>query len=190
MKTVTGLFDRDDQVIAAIDALSAAGVANGHISVMSRRSRNCALEGIAVGALVGGAFSVLAGFGVGAVAGTPGTAGILLAAMAGAAAGGAVGAAIGWLVKRRTDRALAGRVRRGGSIVTVEIEDEQATRARRILDAAGSIDVTTIRRTLQDDLDDWEGFIQPDIWDDDIGKEDFRTRHPRRSAPPSAYHHH
>ena len=26
MKTVTGLFDRDDQVMAAIDALSAAGV--------------------------------------------------------------------------------------------------------------------------------------------------------------------
>jgi hypothetical protein len=180
MRTVSGLFDTYDQVIGAVDALSDAGVASGDITVISpKRDSSKAAEGAGIGAALGGATGLLAGLaatslpGLGPVMGV----GWLVTAAIGAAAGGIAGGIIGFLTEAGVDEhdahVYAEGIRRGGTLVVARVDDAQAVAVRDIFAKSGSID--TASRRSEYEADGWDGFVQEDIWDEDIGSEDIET---------------
>lgn len=106
-----------------------------------------AAAGGGLGAVAGGAAGVLAGLGMLAIPGIGPVvaAGWLAAAATGAVAGGAAGGIVGTLAGSGTSKEnaelYAEAVRRGGSIVTTRVPDDEEARYAAILDRS-AIDVT------------------------------------------------
>jgi hypothetical protein len=156
-RTLTGLYDSYDDAEATIRDLESAGIPRGDISVVANniddRFTTPAKEGneagpgagagAALGAVVGGAGGLLAGIGMIAIPGLGPVvaAGWLVAAAAGAAGGavvggaggGIIGAMIGDGVPEEQAHIYAEGVRRGGTLVTVRVEDGMAVQADAIL---------------------------------------------------------
>ncbi|WP_245197483.1 hypothetical protein [Labrys sp. LIt4] len=123
--------------------------------------------GAGVGAAVGGIGGLLTGLGVMAIPGVGPVvaAGWLAATVAGAATGAVVGGVAGGLVGALTDRGVekdeaqvyAEGIRRGGSLVTATVDDDNAETARAILQR-GSVDVRTREQTYRNE--GWSGFVE------------------------------
>ena len=161
-QTVSALYDTYDAATSAVNALEATGIPHSDISIVSnnvderynndRRSNATedAEKGAGIGAAVGGVGGLLTGLGLLAIPGIGPVvaAGWLVAAAAGAATGAAVGGAAGGLVGALTSSGVPERdanfyaegVRRGGTLVTAQVDDARASAAREILRQYKSVD--------------------------------------------------
>jgi hypothetical protein len=175
---ISGLFDTREQASVAITELRAAGIPEADIGLAANNAgggysdatttSDAAADagaGAGVGAAVGGLGGLLTGLGIMAIPGVGPVvaAGWLAATAAGAVTGAVVGGAAGGLVGSMTERGIerndaqvyAEGVRRGGSLVTVTVDDEDIETARAILQR-GSVDVRTREQANRDD--GWSGF--------------------------------
>lgn len=178
MRTVSALFDKYDQVAAAVDGLSDMGVASGDITVISQSKDAKAhiRESAGLGAAIGGVGGILAGLAVVAIPGLGSVLGVgwLVPVLLGAAAGGVAGGIIGSLtsagIDERDAHVYAEGVRRGSTLVAARVHDDEAGEALSVLRRCGAIDTNARRSEYEGD--GWDGFVATDIWDDDIGSED------------------
>ena len=162
--TISRLYDSYTEAQAAVNALEAAGVKHGDISIIASNADNwyspdrkagtfpdrdldgkddraeAAGTGAGVGAAVGGAAGLLAGLGLMAIPGVGPVvaAGWLVSTLAGAAAGGATGGVIGALTQAGVSKAdadvYAEGLRRGGAVVSARVADVDASRLQAIMD--------------------------------------------------------
>jgi len=162
MKTVIGLFDTASDAFGAQNELMAAGIGRGRINVVTSQAnkeyrkdlhveKTEAAEGAGigagVGAVAGGAAGILASLGLLAIPGIGGllAAGALATTLAGAGAGAVAGGLIGGLIGLgipEDDAALyAEAVKRGGVLLTVDAEDDEADRVAGVLSAHNAVDI-------------------------------------------------
>jgi|KBSMisStaDraftv2_1062788.scaffolds.fasta_scaffold86748_3 hypothetical protein len=165
IKTVIGSFDRIDDADRAMQALRNAGFMGDDINLVANNVQRAAdgpvrrdtpgtdddHAGAATGAVAGGAIGGAAGLAVSIMGlAVPGigpilAAGPIIAALAGAGAGAVAGGLIGSLtdlgVEEGHAEIYAESVRRGGSLVTVRVDETRADEAESILRSAGAIDI-------------------------------------------------
>ncbi len=165
MRVITGLFDSRERADEVVAALEDAGVPSDAISLIGPEDdgeTSSAAEGAGIGAAVGGAGGLLAGLGLFAIPGIGPVvgAGWLAATLAGVAAGGIAGGVIGALadagVDERDAHVYAEGVRRGGTLVTARVDNEQTDAAMAILGDAGAADVNERRSAYE--ARGWTGF--------------------------------
>ena len=173
MQTVTGLYDNYDDARTVVSELEDEGISSSDISIVGRKgetNETYAAEGAAtgagVGAVVGGAGGLLAGLGMLAIPGVGPVvaAGWLAATVAGAAAGAVAGGAAGGIIGSLTSAGVdaddahvyAEGVRRGSTLVSVRVEDDQAEVARSVVNNNSPVDVNARRATYRED--GWERF--------------------------------
>ena len=119
-----------------------------------------AATGAGMGAIAGGAAGLLAGAGLlaipglGPVVAAGWLAATLVGAGAGTAAGGLVGALVGAGLPEDEAHGYAEGLRRGGTVVTVRVEDRDAANVRRVLNE-GSYDVAARSQAWRNE--GWEG---------------------------------
>ena len=184
-KTIARLFDDFADAERAVGELERIGVPHGDISLVSHQDAehhhhkirdphdNTAGEaatkdagaGAAVGGVVGAAGGVLAGLGMLAIPGIGPVvaAGWLASTALGAVVGGAVGGTAGGIVGALTNAGVskeeadvyAEGVRRGGTLVSAKVDDDQLAAAEAALNALPAVDVDA-RRTLYRDSG-WTG---------------------------------
>jgi uncharacterized membrane protein len=164
-KTVTRSFDHFEDAQAAADALERLGIKRDDISIVAsdadgrHRSDHTdgpggeAVKGAEGGAAVGGAVGLAAGLGLLAIPGIGPVvaAGWLASTLAGLVTGAAVGGATGGLVGALTHHGVSEAdahvysesVRRGGSLVSARVADDQAVQAEAILDERSGVTATT-----------------------------------------------
>jgi hypothetical protein len=156
MKTVTRVYDSYAQARAAVDALERAGVPSSDVSLVANKHVSAdyadvdevsdAAKGAGMGGVVGGGAGLLAGLGLLAIPGLGPVvaAGWLASTAVGVAAGATTGGIVGALVDAGEDRVRAGvyseSVRRGGTMVTARVRDEEAGRVEAILESCRPID--------------------------------------------------
>lgn len=163
MKTVSGLFDTYDQAAEAVRDLKAFGIPDGDVSMVASNAEGRykvddtegaaagAGTGAGLGAAVGGAGGLLTGLGLMAIPGVGPVvaAGWLAATAAGAAAGAVAGGAVGGIIGALTDSGVpeddahvyAEGVRRGGTLVTARVADEDVAQAEAILKRSNWVDL-------------------------------------------------
>ncbi len=163
-KIITGLFDSYDDARRAVHDLEAAGIAHSDISIVannaddryageigrSGKAATGAGAGATLGTVVGGGAGLLAGLGMLAIPGVGPVvaAGWLVSTLAGAAAGAAVGGAAGGIIGALTSAGIskehahvyAEGVRRGGTLVTVRVEDDRVEAAEGIMIEYNAVD--------------------------------------------------
>lgn len=149
MKTVCKVYDSYGQARATVDALENAGVPDSDISIVANKYVSAehadvdevsgAAKGAGIGGAVGGGAGLLAGLGLLAIPGLGPVvaAGWLAATAAGAAAGAATGGIVGALVDAGVNREHADvyseSIRRGGTMVTARVRDEEAPRVEAMM---------------------------------------------------------
>ena len=166
MKTIVGLFDDRTQAQAAATQLEAAGIGHNDISFLANNQdktygnvpdhtdngdnmAHYAVKDAEWGAGIGGVLGLLAGAslfvipGLGWVAGAGWLAGLLGGAALGGVVGGLWGALTHIGVPEEDAAYYTEGVRRGGTLLAVRAEDDQATRVAQILDDAGAVDIDT-----------------------------------------------
>lgn len=160
--TVTALYDNREDAVNAVRALSGASVTRNDISLVASDAAgeyaeyhgkdipaDDTLEGAASGALVGGVGGLLVGLAALAIPGIGPivAAGPIAAAIAGAGIGAATGGVLGALIDLGVDEDRAGYyaegVRRGGTLVTVHVEESMVDEVADILDDYDPVDVDT-----------------------------------------------
>jgi hypothetical protein len=182
--TISRLFDEYDDAQNAVLRLEEAGVEVDDISLISNNSEKWyspdyaagAGKGAAIGAGFGGVGGLLAGLGLLAVPGLGPVvaAGWLAAAAAGAAAVGAAGGVIGILaeagVATNDAEVYAETIRRGGSLVSVKVEEADRERLDAILHPS-SVDVAKRRAALT--ASGWSKFdpAAPDFSREEVSRE-------------------
>lgn len=150
-RAVNELVDRgfDRQAISLV-ANDAAREYAPHVETyedIESRAGNGGATGAGLGAVIGGLGGLLVGLGALAIPGIGPVlaAGPLVTALAGAGAGALAGGLLGALVDMGIPEEQAGYfaegVRRGGTLVTVKVEDADARRAAEILDRYGPVDI-------------------------------------------------
>ncbi|MDQ3370195.1 MAG: general stress protein [Myxococcota bacterium] len=160
--SVFGLFDDEQKLGLAVDALKAAGYRNDDISALlpdrsntktfAHEKHTKAPEGAAAGAtagvLGGGTVGLLLGLGAIAIPGLGAflAAGPIMGALAGAGVGGAVGTLTGALIGMGIPEYEAKRyesfINQGGALLSVHADDSDwARKARSILDGFGAHDI-------------------------------------------------
>jgi hypothetical protein len=176
MKTITGLFDTHEHAADAVRALRDLGVRSEDISLVANNAEGHVIEdeddiaegasaGAGLGAILGGAGGLLAGLGTLAIPGIgPVVAGgWLLSTIVGAAAGATIGGATGGLIGALSEAGIsdtdahvyAEGVRRGGTLVTARVPDEQASRAEAVLHSS-RVDIAARRKDYE--AEGWERF--------------------------------
>lgn len=169
-QTVIALFDRYEDAARGVRALEEGGIAYRDISLVANEgsarqvipmgttddASTGAGTGLAVGSALGGGAGLLAGLGLVAIPGLGPmiAAGWLAATAAGAAAGAAAGGIIGALtgagLSDEDAHVYAEGLRRGGTLVTVRVDDEQEQTARAILGASRAVDVAARARLYRE----------------------------------------
>ena len=161
---VFGIYDSVEKVERAVDTLVGRGFSSGAISVLladtggtkefAHQKETKAPEGTTIGATTGGALGGALGLlaGVGALA-IPGlgpfiAAGPIMAALAGLGVGGAVGGLLGALVgmgiPEYEAKRYEGRVKNGGTLLSVHCDNSDQVRiAKDLLKASGAEDVAS-----------------------------------------------
>lgn len=159
--TVVGLFDERDDAHSAVQDLMAAGYTKDKISLVAtdpsgeyqkygvETDGNLAGEGAATGlvsgTVVGGLLGLL--IGVGAIFAAPAilvagpVAGLIAGAAAGAATGGILGGLIGLGIPKEHAEYYAEGVRRGGTLVTISVDESEVQRVKDLLDRDGAVDI-------------------------------------------------
>ncbi|MBV8816878.1 MAG: hypothetical protein JO022_00905 [Acidobacteriaceae bacterium] len=162
-KTVIGVFDNMADAEAAVRALESAGYSRDDISVIANQTGSDAGDtttssthessasdvatDAGVGAALGGvgglllSFAALAVPGVGPVLAVGPIVAALSGAGIGAVAGGLIGALTESGIPEDEAHAYAEGVRRGHILVSVHTTEDQAERARDVLDNGGAVDV-------------------------------------------------
>jgi hypothetical protein len=177
---IVKMYDTWREAVATVQALEAAGIPHHRLSIVANtgnspdtidhaREIGGAAPGAAVGAAVGGGAGLLAGLGMLAIPGIGPVvaAGWLVATLTGAAVGGGAGAAAGSLVSALTHHGVADEsaqlyaegVRRGGVLVSVEVDDNCAEEAAQILEGSSAVDINA--RAAAYRSSGWEGFPPP-----------------------------
>ncbi|UXN59147.1 general stress protein [Phyllobacterium zundukense] len=195
MQTITGLYDDYSDARAAVTALEDAGVSSSDISIVGRdhdgvetesNAGEGAAAGAGIGAVVGGTGGLLAGLGMLAIPGIGPVvaAGWLAATAAGAAAGAVAGGAAGGLIGSLTSAGVdedeahvyAEGVRRGSTLVSARVDDDQADLARSILDQNRPVDIDSRRAMYREE--GWERFDadNPDLTYEEIVRERDRAK--------------
>lgn len=200
MQTVSGLFDNHADARAAVSALEDAGISSDNISIVGRdgegRDSNAgegAAAGAGIGAAVGGTGGLLAGLGmlaipgVGPVVAAGWLAATAAGAVAGAVAGGAAGGLIGSLTKEGVDEddahVYAEGVRRGSTLVSARVDDDEIGVAQAIIDDHTPVDLDTRRASYREaGWDRFDGSL-PEYTDDDVVKERDRLRQSSQLMP-------
>jgi len=154
-QTVTTLYDTYDAAVSAVNDLEASGIPHADISLVSNNvdhrydkdhptsAAADAGTGAGIGAAVGGVGGLLTGLGLLAIPGVGPVvaAGWLIATAVGAAGGAVVGGAAGGIVGSLTGAGVpeddanfyAEGIRRGGTLVSVRVDDFRAPMVREIL---------------------------------------------------------
>jgi hypothetical protein len=156
MKTVSRVYDTYAQAREAVAAVEAAGISSAEISLVANKyvsaeyadvdDVNKTATGAGIGGAVGGGAGLLAGLGLLAIPGLgPVVAAGWLAATAvgvaaGATAGGLVGALISAGEPEEHANVYSEAIRRGGTLVTARVPDQDAARIQAILDRYKPID--------------------------------------------------
>jgi hypothetical protein len=179
MKTMTALFDDYTLAAQAVRGLEAAGIPEDDISLVvstlddevgednaDDKAADGAGAGAGIGAIIGGAGGLLAGLGALAI---PGIGPVIAAgwlvstavgAVAGAALGGATGGVIGAFtnsgVHEQDAHVFAEGVRRGGSVVSVRVDESQAGVVEDIFTKAQQVDITERRARYEEE--GWQYF--------------------------------
>ena len=167
-KSVFGIYLTRSNVESAVDALKKAGFSNSDVSILlpenvktgeletehSTKAPQGAAVGAGSGAAVGGALGWLVGVGALAIPGIGPViaAGPLLAALAGIGIGGALGGFAGSLVgmgiPEYEAKKYEGRLLKGGILIAVHCNtEEEANRAKDVLQSSGAQDIATSRET-------------------------------------------
>lgn len=162
--SVYGIYSNRSQLELAVEQLKTAGYRNTDISVLfphnegskdfaiknSTKAPEGAAAGAGAGAVVGGALGWLAGIGALAIPGVGPfiAAGPIMAALAGAGVGGAVagitGALIGLGVSEYEAKRYAGRLEKGGILLSVHSSNSDETKtAKEILKRTGAEDISS-----------------------------------------------
>lgn len=162
-KTISRLYDTHDDALEAVRDLEAAGFLYSDIGIAAgnadnryrsspvvdkHEAKSGAEVGATVGTLVGGGAGLAAALGALAIPGFGPVvaAGVLVATLtgagAGAAAGGLIGSLTGLGVSEKDAHVYAEGMRRGGSLVTVKIDDSRELEARTILDRYTPVDLS------------------------------------------------
>lgn len=162
--SVYGIYQSRTSLERCVNALQQAGFRHEDISVLlpenagnkdlvaekATKSPEGAMAGGAAGGVVGGALGWLVGIGALAIPGLGPfiAAGPIMAALAGlgagAALGGVTGALIGMGVPEFEAKRYEGRVKNGGSLISVHCDNgEWADRAKAILRDTGGEDITS-----------------------------------------------
>jgi hypothetical protein len=178
-RTMTALFDDYDSAVEAVRRLKQAGIPDAQISMVSGSEKHRSLtrsdrdddtvsdagKGAAIGGAIGGGAGLLAGLGMLAIPGLGPVvaAGWLASTLAGLAAGATTGGLIGALVDTGLSEdeahAYAEGIRRGGTMVSVRVDDALAQRALDILDDEGTVNMD--QRTTQWRKEGWGGRFDP-----------------------------
>ena len=193
MQRITALYDNYDDARSAVNALEDAGIATSNLSIVGRRDGDDesnagegAAAGAGIGAAVGGAGGLLAGLGmlaipgVGPVVAAGWLASTAAGAAAGAVAGGAAGGIIGSLTSGGVDESdahvYAEGVRRGGTLVTADVEEGQEDIARSILNGSGAADIAARRGMYE--AEGWTTFDEtaPALTEEELLRERERAR--------------
>ncbi len=146
--TITRVYGTYEEGRKVVTALEAAGVNSADVSIVSHAEGGMgdgASTGAGVGATIGGGAGLLAGLGVMAIPGLGPVvaAGWLAATAAGALAGAVTGAAAGGLIGALNESGMsqsdadmyAEGVRRGGSLVSVRVDEAREAVVTDIMDA-------------------------------------------------------
>ena len=155
MRTITRVYDTYAQARQAVTDLESAGIPASDISLLANKNVSDKYEdvedvseaasGAGIGAIVGGTAGLLAGLGLLAIPGLGPVvaAGWLASTAVGAAAGGAAGGLVGALVDagEPEDHAhvYSEAVRRGGTLVSVRVDESRANLVQDILDRHNAI---------------------------------------------------
>lgn len=160
MRTVSRVYDSYSQARAAVDAIELAGVPTDDVSIVANKYVSAeyadvedvsnagkgAGAGAGVGGALGGGAGLLAGLGLLAIPGLGPVvaAGWLAATAVGVAAGAATGGIVGALIGAGTEpdhaNVYSEAVRRGGTLVTARVRDEDAARTEEIMNNYGPVD--------------------------------------------------
>lgn len=159
-KTLTRMYDTHAAALATVTDLERLGIPHKDISIVSSNADNAhgtragedAGKGAGAGAAIGGVGGLLAGLGILAIPGLGPVvaAGWLASAAVGAVVGGAVGGAAGGLVGALQKEGVSEDdahvysegVRRGGSLVSAKVDNDQISRAEAVLDRHNPVDPT------------------------------------------------
>jgi hypothetical protein len=169
-KTISRLFDNHDDALSAVRDLETAGFSHSDIGIAAgnadnrygtapvvdeHEAKSGAGVGATVGTVVGGGAGLAAALGALAIPGFGPVvaAGLLVATLtgagAGAAAGGLIGSLTGLGVSEKEAHVYAEGIRRGGSLVTVKIDDSRELEARAILDRYTHVDLAAARLSTE-----------------------------------------
>jgi hypothetical protein len=204
MRTVVGLYDQFEEAQQAARALVDEGFPRDNISLIAsdangEYSRHLpgigdekgegvgsgAAAGAGVGAATGGIAGLLAGLGALAIPGIGPVvaAGPIAAALAGAGIGAAAGSLLGALVKMGIpdDRAKLYEegIRRGGTLVTVSVENNMSDQAVKTMNRFHPIDINYRSQTWRQDQTPAQ---RESIYNKDRGQEE-NLRDRRESVP-------
>ena len=163
MQTVVGLYDRFEDAQRVVQALREAGFGSDHISMVARDAKgdysryleggekqdvkDGAAAGAGIGAILGGLGGLLVGLGALAIPGIGPVlaAGPLVTTLAGAGvgavAGGLVGALVDLGIPEEHAQMYAEGVRRGGTLVVVQTEDQMADQAAQVMNRFNPVDL-------------------------------------------------
>ena len=172
MQTITKVYDRYHQARQAVSELEKAGIRSADISLVANKyvsekyadvdDVSDAAAGAGLGAMVGGTAGLLAGLGLLAIPGLGPVvaAGWLASTAVGAIAGGATGGIIGALVDSGVPEEHAhvysAAVRRGGTLLSVKVDESQVQRVHAILDRYQPLDPVRVREEYR--RSGWERF--------------------------------
>lgn len=162
---VFGIYSAGKDAQSAVDALIGAGFPSGDISVLLPDPRSSSREfahekdtkapegtaaGVTAGGVIGGTLGVLAGMGALAIPGLGPfvAAGPIVAGLAGLGAGGAVGGLVGALIgmgiPEYEAKRYEGRVRDGGTLLSVHCDTgKQVRAAKTLLRETGAQDIAS-----------------------------------------------
>ncbi|GMO16928.1 MULTISPECIES: hypothetical protein [Bradyrhizobium] len=195
--TISRLYDNYSDAERAVTRLEGAGVAHSDISIVANNSDNWygsrsgkvdrdrdgvddraegAGTGAGIGAGLGGAAGLLAGLGLLAIPGLGPVvaAGWLASTAVGAAAGAATGGIVGALTQAGVSKEDASRyaegVRRGGTLVTARVPDQDRARLDALLHEKS---VNLQDRSMAWQKTGWSDFdaASPPLSPEDIGRE-------------------
>ncbi len=166
-KTITRLFDNYNDASNAVRDLEELGISHDDLSIVANNADGSHSEhnhegvnddgdvtrGVSTGAVLGGTGGLLAGLGLLAIPGLGPivAAGWLAATAAGAGIGAVGGAVTGGIVGALKNaghsdeeaQVYSEGVRRGGTLVSAKVPDDQAAEAEAVLQRHRSVDATT-----------------------------------------------
>ncbi len=155
-RTIARLYDTHEDALGCVRDLEAAGIPHDRLSIIASNhdgriarapaAGSGAGAGAAIGTVIGGGAGLLAGIGAIAIPGVGPVvaAGWLVALLAGAGVGAAAGGLLGSLtgagVAEEEAHVYAEGVRRGGSLVTVRMDEAEMPRVEQIMAAYAPVD--------------------------------------------------